>query len=146
MANLTGISGLVKIGTALDILAATHNAGTVTIQTDGNHGKAAGDRIFIQGVVGMTDLNGYHTVASSVDADEFTITLTTAQTYTSGGTVVRHVPVISWNANGGVEVIPASDSESGSWEENIAGRKTWDIQFEGYAKEGASIPVEGDSL
>jgi hypothetical protein len=70
------------------VTAATHSAGTVTI-TIGPHFNRAGDAVSITGVVGMTDLNGTWTIASVPSSTQIAITLTTAQTYTSGGTWAR---------------------------------------------------------
>jgi len=146
MANYNGKNGRIKIGASKTINGATHNTGVVTIDFTAAHGFVAGDRIIIANVVGMTDLNTFHTVASAPDGDTITVALTTAQGYTSGGTAIRHVPVISGNITGNAEMIPTSDSESGDWEEFAAGRNSFTSSFEGYIKEGASIPVEGDSL
>jgi hypothetical protein len=146
MVNFNGKTGKIKIGTAKSISDANHSGGVVTIDFGSAHGFVAGDRIIIEGVVGMTSLNTYHTVATAPDADTITVALTTAQSYTSGGTAIRHVPIISGNVTGNTEMLPASDSESGDWEEFVAGRNSFTCSFEGYAKEGASIPVEGDSL
>lgn len=70
--------------------------------TAAGHGYIAGDRILIQSVVGMTQLNGlFVTVASVVDANNFTITTsTTAMTaYSSAGTA-KNVEVFTDNYNG----------------------------------------------
>jgi hypothetical protein len=146
MANFNGKDGKLKAGTAKNISGATHNAGVVTIDFEAAHGLIAGDRIIIAGVVGMTSLNTFHTVATAPDTDTITVALTTAQTYTSGGTAIRHIPIISGNLSGAIETINTDDSESGAWEEYTTGRKSFTISFEGYVKEGCSIPQEGDSL
>lgn len=68
-----------------DINDATHSAGVVTVQTDSSGGLSPGDRIFIEDVVGMTDLNAEFSVNTVPDGTHFTVVLTTAQSYTSGG-------------------------------------------------------------
>ncbi len=70
--------------TAKYIGNAVYSAGTVTITSPG-HGYSAGDSLLIENVLGMTDLNGYQIIANVIDVDTYTITLTTTQTYTSGG-------------------------------------------------------------
>lgn len=74
------------------ITAATHASGVVTITTSANNYLRAGDVVQITGVVGMTDLNNIFTVSSVVDATHYKVALTTAQTYTSGGTWTRQSP------------------------------------------------------
>ncbi len=74
------------------VSAATHSGGEVTVTTTARHYLRAGDPITIGGVVGMTDLNASHTVKSVVSTTQFKVALTTAQTYTSGGTWTRVAP------------------------------------------------------
>lgn len=72
------------------VSAATHLGGVVTVTLgSGNHYLRAGDQVTIGSVVGMTDLNGVWPVASVPAANQITISLNTAQTYTSGGTWAR---------------------------------------------------------
>ena len=73
------------------------SAGYVTIEISGallNYTRP-GDEFTISGVVGMTDLNARHKV-THVNANggfqNFTVKLTTAQTYTSGGAWARVAP------------------------------------------------------
>ena len=71
---------------------ATHASGWVTVTATAKHGLKKGHRINLTGVVGMTDLNADWTVFDVPSNTTFRITLTTAQTYTSGGTWQRHAP------------------------------------------------------
>lgn len=71
------------------ITGATHAAGVVTLETTSTAYLRAGEEVAISGVVGMTDLNATHTITQIVDATHYKIALTTAQTYTSGGTWAR---------------------------------------------------------
>jgi hypothetical protein len=69
----------------------TNATGTTTITiTAAAHGHKKGDLVYIQNVLGMTDINGYRYV-NSVTTNTFTIALSsaTSQTYTSGGTSYR---------------------------------------------------------
>jgi hypothetical protein len=77
------------------ITGATHAAGVVTITMSGNNFLRAGDPVTIASVVGMTDLNGVWTVLGTPANNQFTVSLTTAQTYTSGGTWTR---INAWGA------------------------------------------------
>lgn len=77
------------------ITGATHAAGVVTVSMSGNAFLRAGEEVTIASVLGMTDLNGVWTVLGAPAANQFTVALTTAQTYTSGGTWTR---VNAWGA------------------------------------------------
>ena len=78
----------VPINTAA-ISAATHYGGVVTATTASTKYLRAGEEVTIADVVGMTDLNSIFPILSVVDATHFTVALTTAQTYTSGGSWTR---------------------------------------------------------
>lgn len=57
--------------------------------TSAGHGRSTGDRVYIVGVGGMTQLNGMSYIITVVDANNFTldgINSTTYTTYTAGGT------------------------------------------------------------
>lgn len=71
------------------ISGATHAAGVVTVTTASTAYLRAGEEVTIASVVGMTDLNGKHAITQVVDATHFKVALTTAQTYTSGGSWTR---------------------------------------------------------
>lgn len=82
---------LYKELTSVSITGATHSAGIVTVTTSGFHGvyeaSKAGNGIKFTGVAGMTDLNDQiFDVYEVVDANNIKVELTTAQSYTSGGT------------------------------------------------------------
>lgn len=77
------------------ITSATHSAGVVTVSMSGNTYLRVGDQVSIAAVVGMSDLNGVWEVTGLPAANKFTVALTTAQTYTSGGTWSR---VNQWGA------------------------------------------------
>ncbi len=75
------------------VTAATHSGGVVTITLGtANHYLRAGEQTTIASVVGMTSLNGVWTIASVPLPNKITVALTTAQTYTSGGTWTRVNP------------------------------------------------------
>lgn len=74
------------------ITAISKTATTVTLTLSGNHYLRQYDLTTISGVVGMTDINGAWQVAAVPANNQITITLTTAQTYTSGGAWSRAVP------------------------------------------------------
>jgi hypothetical protein len=69
-----------------DINAASYDSdtGVVTVTTDQDHGFVVGDTVTITGVTGMTDLNTSHAI-TAVTRNTFGVTLTTSQTYSSGG-------------------------------------------------------------
>lgn len=73
----------------LNVTNATHAAGVVTVTHDSTSIYDAGSEVIIEDVVGMTDLNGQFTVVTEISNTQFTVSLTTAQSYTSGGTVWR---------------------------------------------------------
>lgn len=67
-------------------------AGQVRVAMDTTRGLQQYERIVFANVVGMTDLNGVFTIAAVVDATHVDVTLSTIQTYTSGGTWARQAP------------------------------------------------------
>lgn len=67
---------------------AVHSAGVVTVTVSANHLLRTGEYVTISGVVGMTDLNAEWKV-TRLSATTFSVVLTTAQTYTSGGSWAR---------------------------------------------------------
>ena len=68
--------------------AASHAGGTVTV-THGSHSGqiVTGDDVWFVDVEGMTDLNGHFLNVTVNSNTEMEVTLTTAQTYTTGGQV-----------------------------------------------------------
>lgn len=73
------------------ISAATHSAGWVTVTTTAAHWLKDGHWVTHASVAGMTDLNGLFKV-TVISATTYKVQLTTAQTYTSGGTWTRKAP------------------------------------------------------
>jgi hypothetical protein len=71
--------------------AATTSPGIVTVTlAAGQFSLDQYEQITISGVVGMTSLNGtFRIVSVNATANQFSVALTTTQTYTSGGTVAR---------------------------------------------------------
>ena len=67
---------------------ATYSSGVVTVTVTANHHLMTGDWVTIASVTGMTDLNGRRQV-TRLSATTFSVSLTTAQSYTSGGTWTR---------------------------------------------------------
>lgn len=92
-ADITGANNLfvqlIDMGNyGLAITAAT-NANPSQV-TAASHGLSVGDPIIITGVLGATGLNGYQTVNTVVDANNFTVSLGSAPgAYTSGGKIVK---------------------------------------------------------
>lgn len=74
------------------ITGAAYASGVVTVATSSTKHLRAYEEVTIAGVVGMTDLNANHVITEIVDATHFKVALTTAQTYTSGGTWIRVAP------------------------------------------------------
>lgn len=74
------------------ITGATYSSGSVEVTTSASHYLRVGDSVGITGVVGMTDLNGTRTVTAVTATNKYKVALTTAQTYTSGGTWTRTAP------------------------------------------------------
>ena len=70
------------------IVAASHSAGWVTVETSAAHWLKDGHWVTNASVGGMTDINGSFQV-TVVDSTHYKIKKTTAQTYTSGGTWAR---------------------------------------------------------
>lgn len=73
-----------------DIDTAVAGASTVTITTKKAHPFSNSDSVTIASVLGMTDINGTHTI-TYVDSTSFTVPITTTQTYTSGGVCTKPV-------------------------------------------------------
>ena len=82
------VQGLTAICASKTITNAVHDAGVVTI-TATAHGYTSNQQVLITGVVGMTDLNDKIHTVTVTDENTFTVPLTTAQTYTSGGSATR---------------------------------------------------------
>lgn len=81
---------------------------TTTITVSGTHAIAAGDRIFLTGIGGTTQLNNNYYTVQSVGASTIVINVNSSAygAYTSGGSVQRHVvtselnPTVHWSSHG----------------------------------------------
>ena len=118
MTKQSGVDGIAYLETAKTITGASHSAGTVTV-TATSHGLGAGDMILIASVVGMTDLNG-HFVIDAVATNTFDVTLTTAQSYSSGGTAQQVIELTNWDKDETDDIIDCTDSSNAGWREKIA--------------------------
>jgi len=74
------------------ISGAVHSVGIVTITTASTKYLRAGEEVVHDSIVGMTDLNGSFVITEIIDTSHYKVALTTAQTYTSGGTWTRIAP------------------------------------------------------
>jgi hypothetical protein len=74
------------------VSAATYSTGVVTLTVNTTFGLRANEQITFASVAGMTDLNSTFRILSVVDSTHLKVTLTTAQTYTSGGAWTRVAP------------------------------------------------------
>ena len=72
---------------AVEITGAVYSAGIVTVTHTAAAGIGVGDTVIIKDVVGMTDLNDELEVQTAPLTTVFTVSLTTAQSYTSGGLI-----------------------------------------------------------
>ena len=120
MAKQSGANGDVLIGSSVNVSDANYSASYVTVDTATAHGLTAGQVVEIASVVGMTDLNGYWVVNSVTDADTFKVELTTAQSYTSGGTVQRKLPCARWTIEKTEAAIDVTDSTHAGARQRIA--------------------------
>jgi hypothetical protein len=77
------------------VTAATHSVGVVTVNIGSNKFVRVGEELRFASIGGMTDLNGTFPVTGLVSTDRVTVSLTPAQTYTSGGTWTRAAPFIT---------------------------------------------------
>ena len=143
--KLSGEDGLVYYNAEDSIEGAAHVAGTVTIDLTG-HDFAVGERIAIAGVVGMTDLNAHFTI-DAVLTNSIDVTLTTAQTYVSGGTVRRIIEITAWNIITEGDVCDVTDSGDSTWKEFIpAGFVAFTGGCEGLIATGTKQPAKGSSF
>ena len=149
MAKLSGKDGIVLYGTIKGITAATGTT-TITVTTGGvAHGYSVKDRIQINSVVGMTDINGSHTIATVPLTTTFTIVLATAtsQTYVSGGEVSVCTDIVGWNVDAKAEVVDTTDSSTSTWKTFIP--NNWaeaSGTFDGFFYTGTTKPAMGTSL
>lgn len=145
MAVLSGNSGLVYYGNAMNISAAT-KANPCSLTVTG-HGFSTGERITIAGVGGMTQLNGNSYTITVVDANTFTLNGTDSSAYgiyTSGGTAQRLIEIIDWNASKTAKIANVTDSSSTVWEDHIAaGFQNFTGTISGFLKSSITKPAMG---
>lgn len=89
------------------ILAVTKTATTVTVETSSLMTYRVGAEVTVASALGMTDLNATWTIIDVPAPGKFTVALTTAQTYTSGGTVSMVAP---WQVSGMTQRIYRTNS------------------------------------
>jgi hypothetical protein len=144
MAKISGKDGKVIRSTNANITDAN---GTDTIVVDCIVSHGVGDRVLIEGVVGMTDLNGEHTITAVNAGVSISVVIpTTAQTYTSGGTIKLCTSITGWTLDTGAEVIKTTDSSSTTWDDFIAsGFKGSTGSFEGFFETGTNDITVGSS-
>lgn len=142
--KLSGEDGLVYYDAEDSIEGASHTTGTVTI-TLTDHDFVAGERIAISAVVGMTDLNDHFTIIAVVAATSIDVTLTTAQSYTSGGKVRRIVEVTLWDITAEAELIEVTDSGSTGGDKEFieSGYIAFSGSIEGLIYTSLVLPVKG---
>lgn len=92
-ATVDPTTGLVTLPvlTTLSITGITKaNPGVITIS--GSHGLTGGDKVWLSGIVGMTELNGVQVTITSTGASAFSIAVNTTNytTYSSAGTVKKY--------------------------------------------------------
>ena len=91
LGNPISSSAVTKANKVINITGATYASGAVTVTANG-HGFQTGNTVIISGVTGMPDLHGTW-IISTITTNTFNVTLTTANTYTSGGTAaVQNFP------------------------------------------------------
>ena len=102
MQKLSGKTGRIKLGVTTAITAAVCTDKLVKISFAAAHSYVVGMFILVKGVVGMTDLNnkgkGFVITAisnTSGGTPDYSVTVVcdTTQTWTSGGTVQRIIPI-----------------------------------------------------
>lgn len=118
---------------ATDAISAITQANPGKITTSAAHGLSNGQRVYLDGIAGMTQLNGQVVVVTVVDADEFTIGVNTTAygAYTSGGTVKlgpQPADVLTWAGEFDVPVRLETDWMQASVRNAAGGRllTTWD--------------------
>jgi len=108
--NITGLQ-TAPLNSGTITAASTISSNTVRVTLNSVFGIAQYDTLTFAGVVGMTSLNGSFRVQSvDVANNRVTVSLDTAQTYTSGGTWARNAP---FNTTGMVKRIYRTVGTSG---------------------------------
>lgn len=146
MAKVSGNAGLVLFGSAATITGAT---GTTTITVTCTNSFTAGDRIYITGILGMTDLNGSHTIVSRTSGN-FTVTLSeaTSQTYTSGGTATNCCDITEWTFDKKTDIQDVTDSGIATGYKSFL-PNNWvegEGTFAGFFQTGTTQPSFGTSV
>ncbi len=120
MAKVSGQDGKVVLSASVNVSGATGTT-TITVETGSVHGLTTGDRVLIEAVGGMTDVNGEHTVLTTASTSLFTILIpSTGQSYTSGGTTKQCISITGWTLDLASEVINTTDSSDVTWESFIS--------------------------
>ena len=146
MAKIAGKDGKAVLSANKSILDITYLSGVVTIVITG-HGYTAGQRILIESVTGMTDINGEFTIATAPTADTITINLTTAQSYTSGGTTKKVITITGWTLDLADGEINITDSSSTTWADYMTkGRVTGSGAIEGFVETADNKPALGTAI
>lgn len=143
MAKVSGKDGKAVTSSPTSITGASGTT-TITVTASG-HGLSVGDRVLIEGVGGMTDLNGEHTVTAS--ATTFAVVISsTSQNYTSAGTVKTCATITSWSMDINTEPIKTTDSEVATWDVFIgSGFKGGTGTFEAFFETATSDITLGSS-
>jgi len=141
--EISGKSGRVLFASAINISDADYATGEVTIDTGAVHGLSQYDNIVIKSVGGMTDINEATRVESVTDTDTFVVSKTTAQSYTSGGTVQKCFDCTSWDLTMSTDVRDTTDSSHEGFETNIPrGIISGEGSFTGFFKQGYNeVPI-----
>ena len=144
MAKVNGTAGKVVTSTNTSITGASGTT-TITVTASG-HGLSVGDKVLIEGVVGMTDLNGEHVVTASAATFAVVLGTATAQSYSSGGTVKTCATITNWSMDINTDPINTTDSEVSTWNVFIgSGFKGGSGTFEAFFETATTDIVLGTS-
>lgn len=112
--NVVGISVDTTTGMITLPADSTKNITAITLANPGvvtatAHGFSTGNKIYLSGIVGMTQLNGQVVTATVVDANRFSVGVNTASygAYISGGIAAKHAQgadVVTWSGEFDVPV------------------------------------------
>lgn len=147
MAKFSGEDGKCLHGATATITNATHDTGVVTVTTSAAHGFVATDRVAIASIVGMTDLNATFVLIAAPTTTTFTVTLTTEQSYSSGGTARKIVPITEFTVTESSGSCNVTDSGSAGVVERIPnGYLAAEGTFVGLLLDGVKGPVRGTTI
>ena len=145
MSKISGKDGEVIIGSSDSIEGVTNNTGDIDIDLTG-HSFEANQIVKISGVVGMTDLNAIF-VINSVETNSINVTLSTAQSYTSGGTVIQTIPVTDWELDSEEDAVDTTDSGNSGWATTEPkGITRFSGRMTGFIYDGGQKPIAGDAV